>query len=563
MQLSSHRFWPRLVLSILLLLLTSNAWAWKPTTHVYLGSYALEDALDDGRVTIPRIDPKSGQMVESTYQVDPKTLSALRSHAPQYRAGILGPDAYPDMLTGQQVIHPSASETSIIGGPNAWLEHLWRQAESDNSDAVRAFTIGYLTHAAGDMFGHTFVNNFSGGPFAITPPKGPQNAIKHIIVEGYVDKRINADRLDANFFNASISGVDDFIYRNMIDARPGTVLSDKLLKAGGEGTGFSIPRMFSSIRADLQRDIDNYYATKSDYDRRASNCGTWDFGCSKVGILAEKQAYIVANGIQTTYKEYWRDDIDEGLRAWPGVSHEVAKALFFNSSRKADIDRAEAILTKYSTDHLLSMAGSPDFVGLGIGAINSIIEAITPDFLLEPIRKLKENLLNTMLQAAIGMDKDQLKAYMTSPDKYFDQILTSGDGQNVSLQRFNADFLKINDPGYTNPRESFEIDRVPAAYNTMVMSKLILLSPSEVNRFLQDVGSSQRLQQPNVMLGFIDTLDGSNQWWKQRMVLSKDSNAYRRVFKKQAGENSHRVKWINETMSVNIASNLHKKLQEK
>lgn len=526
-----------IAIAISLVSYPSAAWAWKPTTHVYLGKQALDDALDDGKVTIPRVDYNNGQVTGEvgTYQVDPTILAALRSNAPQYRAGILGPDAYPDILTGQQVIHPSASETKIAGGPNAWLAYLWGRANAANTSAIRAFTVGYLTHAAGDMFGHTFVNNFSGGSFAITPPEGPANAVKHIVVEGYTDKRVDARAMDRNFFNVSIDGVSDFIYQNMIDARPGTVLDGQLLRAGGAGTDLSVPRIYSTLRANLQRDISAYYAKKADYDRRADACKPLDFSCSRVAILAEKGTYVATNGIQVTYKEAWRDDIDSGLRAWPGVSHEVAKALFFNTSRSADTQRAEAVLQKYVTDHLLSMSGAPDFVGLTANAISSIVDAITPDFLLEPIRKLKEDLLNTMLKSAIGMTKQELKEYLTSPDKYFDQVLGRGSGENTNLKSFNANYLKIKDTGYTNPSESFNANVVPAAYNTIVMSKLILLGQSEVNRLLSDLKSSARLQQPNVMLGFISTLDGDNQW-SSGMVFAQDCNAYRQIFMKQPGE---------------------------
>ncbi|NES21120.1 MAG: hypothetical protein F6K41_19870 [Symploca sp. SIO3E6] len=463
-----------------------EVWAWKPTTHVYLGKQALDDALDDGKVTISRVDYENGQIIGEvgTYQVDSSILAALRSHAPQYRAGILGPDAYPDILTGQQVIHPSSSETGIAGGSDAWLTYLWNRANVTNTAAVRTFTVGYLTHAAGDMYGHTFVNHFSGGSFAITPPAGPANAVKHIVVEGSIDKRLDTRALDANFFNASIDGVKDFIYQNMIDARPETFLDSELLRAGGGGTDFSIPRIYSTLRADLQRDIDAYYAKKADYDRRANACKPLDFSCSRLAILAEKAAYVTANGIQITYKEAWRDDIDSGLRAWPGVSHEVAKALFFNPSRSPDTQRAEDVLQRYVTDHLLSMSGAPDFVGLTAGVISDIIDAITPDFLLEPIRKLKEDLLNTLLKSAIGMTKQELQKYLTSPDTYFDEVLGSGAGENTNLQRFETDYLKMNDTEYFNPNV------VPAAYNTIVMSKLILLGQSEVNRLLSDLGSS-------------------------------------------------------------------------
>ena len=519
-----------LLLITFVLLSTMHTFAWKPTTHVYLAEQALDDALDNGKVTINRVNYTTGEVIGviGEYAVDANILSALRNNAAQYRAGVLGPDAYPDILTGQQVIHPV--------NPNDWFEYLWREAGND-SGAIKAFTLGYITHAAGDMYGHTFINNFTGGAFEIKPPKGPANAIKHVLLEGYVDKRLDASALSGSFFDASISGVNNFIYRKMINAKPGSYLSNNLLPEGGEGTDFSIPRIYSTLRANLQSDIDAYYAKKADYDRRYDNCSLTDFSCSKVLIEAEKTAYVTANGLIVTYKEAWRDDIDEGLRTWPHVSHEVAKALFFNPLRKANVQRAEDILKDYALINLTSMSGAPDFVGIGIDTIGNVIDAITPDFLLEPIRKLKEDLLNTLLEEAIGMNKEDLKKYLTNPELYFDEVMSVGSGENITLASFNSDYLKISDSGYSNPGEYFDYRNFPAAYNTVTINKLMMLSQSGINQLLSDMGSSQRLDKGNVMLGFIQSLDGDNQW-KMGMSLAGDCATYTQIFALQAGEKS-------------------------
>jgi hypothetical protein len=507
--------------------------AWKPTTHVYLADIAVQDALPDGRVTIPRVDHATGRIAGAigTYKVDAAILAALRTNRDQYRAGVLGPDAYPDIVTGQQSIHPARQDSGVPGGSNSWLAYLWSRG-AYGASATRAFVVGFLTHAAGDMFGHTFVNHFTGGSFTFTPL---DNAIKHVIVEGYVDKRLPRAVLGPGFFRASIAGVDPFIYKEMVDARPGTLLGGSLLRADAAGARLSIPSIFSTLRERLQRDIEAYYRAKADYDRRYNACALTDFSCSKAKIVAEKTAYMAANAAIVTYKEYWRNDIDEGLRLWPGVSHDVARALFFNPSRRADVEVAEARLKRYAEVHLTSMMGAPDILGLTAAAVQDVIAAITPEFLLAPLRKLKDDMLNAMLTAAIGMNKEQLRAYLTNPENYFDKMLARGAGEHVSLRAFNATYLKIRDPGYTNPDESFDYRKVPAAYNSVVMSKLILLDKGEVNRLLQDLGSAQRLKSPNIMLGFIRTLDGSRQW-KDGMVLAKDQRAYDQVFMRQPGE---------------------------
>ena len=179
------------------------------------------------------------------------------------------------------------------------------------------------------------------------------------------------------------------------------------------------------------------------------------------------------------------------------------------------------------------MAGAPDIVGLTAQAVSAIITAITPDFLLVPLRALKEELLNTLLVNAIGMNKQQLKDYLTQPDRYFDQVMTAGGGTHVTLAQFNADYLHLADPGYANPGEAFDYHKVPAAYNTVILSKLILVSPQTIDELMM-AGDPGRLlhpllQQPNVMLGFIRTLDGSLQW-QSGFVPAEDCMAYDRIF---------------------------------
>jgi hypothetical protein len=515
-----------LLLLALALQLPGEARAWKPTTHAYLADIAVQDALDDGQVSIAVLSTGGSR----TYPVDPAVLQALREGHPQYRAGVLGPDAYPDIATGQMTIHPDPQESGVAGGSNAWLEHIWRSF--DGTPQERAFRLGFLTHAAGDMYGHTFINHFTGAPFTMSPP---QNAIKHVVLEGYIDTRLPAQALGGDFFNASIAGLEGRIYSAMVDARPGTLLGTTLMPPDAAGGSYSVPRIFSTMRAGLQRDIDAYYAYKADLQRRISACGALDFSCSAVMMGAELAAFVAVNGPIVTYKEYWRDDIDEGLRLWPSTSHAVAQALFFNPQRRTDVASADAILTQYAEGHLLSMAGAPDVIGISIQTVQAIIAAITPDFLLVPLRALKEELLNTMLKAAIGMDKQQLHDYMTRPDLYFDQVMTAGAGEQVTLARFNADYLRINDPGFTNPDLSFDFRNVPAAYNTVVLSKLILLSPQSIDMLVASLGGQVQLHEPNIMLGFIRTLDGSRQW-RSGAFIAEDCAFYDAIFMAIPGE---------------------------
>src|SRR5262249_27260565 len=122
------------------------ALAWKPKTHVYLAEIAYKDAVDDGFFTIYETDYQTGTVKRNSdgspvvigkYPVNPAVLAALRSNPAHFRAGVLGPDAYPDIATGQQIIHPAGKkgngETEADlnrggPGPDEWLRHLWNLA---------------------------------------------------------------------------------------------------------------------------------------------------------------------------------------------------------------------------------------------------------------------------------------------------------------------------------------------------------------------------------------------------------------------------------------------------
>ena len=130
---------------------------------------------------IPR--PRSGKIIvgRSAYSDRPAPVAAaLKAHRASYNAGVVGPDGFPDIAYGQSQIHPNHT--------GKWLTYLLRKAR-DGADRdeggtrrpasvvtkysdtekgqILAFSYGYLTHAAGDMWGHTFINDFAQGPVSV------------------------------------------------------------------------------------------------------------------------------------------------------------------------------------------------------------------------------------------------------------------------------------------------------------------------------------------------------------------------------------------------------------
>ncbi len=568
---------PARLLAVTALLSASSALAWKPITHNYLAEEALRDA-QDGSVTIPVLvngQPQNPPVFQ-TYQVDQALLSVLQSNVAQYRAGVMGPDAYPDIMTGQQVIHPHSSQDTPTThkGSNEWLEHLWDSSRSD-SPAVKAFVAGYLTHAAGDLFAHTFVNYYAGGSFAINPHT---NASKHLVIEGYMGKRtpvlykynnpgsvitsgIFGQRSGTNlapFYPSSdfsIAGVETFIYDKMVNVVPNSPLAGLYQ---GRLSAASVPFLYSKTKQGLQVHIDWYFREKDRLQNRLNDCGFLNLICkTKWSALLLTHTTVV--WATKEYARAWQRDIDTGLRLWPSVSHALAMQLIYPSDdgdpKNAGItgDRlreADRIASDYFWNHMVSMTGSPDQGGPVARWALNFMSNLFPTW--DWFAKMKERMVEKMIHDATGKTLDEWKDIASNPETKFDPVmqLAAAGATPISLQKMNSDVLMLPvmangqpDPGYQDPSLRFSVDQLSPAYNTLIMSKLILISQSELVRFAQNLPYSSpaptsseiaAATQRNAILGFIDSLDGGNQ--RDESVIFRNCGAYNSVFKPQMGD---------------------------
>lgn len=157
--------------------------AFKPYTHNETARHAYEDVVDDGNVTINDVE----------YPVRTELVQALQNQPAAYNAGVIGPDGFPDLGYGQSQIHPEET--------GQWLEYLYEGAWAAYADPSRsqvdkeqilAFTYGFMTHAAGEMWAHTLMNKVSDGVF---PSVGDilggdvaaaEIALRHTIAEAYI-----------------------------------------------------------------------------------------------------------------------------------------------------------------------------------------------------------------------------------------------------------------------------------------------------------------------------------------------------------------------------------------
>ncbi|HEY5617025.1 MAG TPA: hypothetical protein VIK60_03730, partial [Vicinamibacterales bacterium] len=160
--------------------------AWKPYTHVETAKDVRADLLDDGQLTIAGHE----------YDVHPKVFEAIRDYEAFYYAGTVGPDGFPDLVMGLGVIHATDTATWLT----RILDMAWA-AQTDSSfttaekSQILAWSYGFLTHAAGDHWAHTLVNEFAEGVFPAvgevvssisTEQRELANALRHNLVEGYI-----------------------------------------------------------------------------------------------------------------------------------------------------------------------------------------------------------------------------------------------------------------------------------------------------------------------------------------------------------------------------------------
>ncbi|MCX7973673.1 MAG: hypothetical protein N3B16_04145, partial [Candidatus Aminicenantes bacterium] len=92
--------------------------AWKTIVHTHLTLICRQDALDDGKLIIYEMDYENGRIklddqgrpVEiGRYEIDPLILQAIRQYPDHLKAGVVGTDVLPDLITAQTIVHPDNS----------------------------------------------------------------------------------------------------------------------------------------------------------------------------------------------------------------------------------------------------------------------------------------------------------------------------------------------------------------------------------------------------------------------------------------------------------------------
>jgi hypothetical protein len=184
-----------------------SAFGWKLLTHVALGN----ECVDQISATMPLGAAQAKVNIGSIGidVSDPAWYRCIIGNQEVFRAGCMGPDAFPDLESGQYYMHPNNGKLNGIGsgvtlenrqcpaksfrGIDYAMIMLEKAGKSGDSAAI-AFALGYLCHVTGDAFGHTWINEKSHGAWNLTSGSGPfgplTEEVKHSCVEMFVDSKI-------------------------------------------------------------------------------------------------------------------------------------------------------------------------------------------------------------------------------------------------------------------------------------------------------------------------------------------------------------------------------------
>ncbi|MEZ5557074.1 MAG: hypothetical protein R3E86_00795 [Pseudomonadales bacterium] len=227
--MNRNRLHPLVTVSCLVLALSSanSALAFKIDTHVWLAAHLWQE-----------IDQSNGALqirgLPGRYQMDAPVVAAIRAHRGAFLMGVLGADAYPDLVAGQMTTHPGVNATYTVNGQlrmawqtDDWLRHVRDSAIASGDPEALAFAYGYLLHAAMDTWAHTYVNLYVGEVFLIF--KNQEAAERHVALESFIKAQhrtlLTDPDLGAASASSSVSSREAATEIGRIASNPGRVLN--------------------------------------------------------------------------------------------------------------------------------------------------------------------------------------------------------------------------------------------------------------------------------------------------------------------------------------------------
>ena len=439
---------------------TRAARRWKINTHLFAANKALADAVSDGKVTIPPY---------GEFPIAASALRALRAEPAAYRAGVLAPDLFPDMYVGGWVLH---SDTPKEWNADQWMRHVWSTArgwsDAGERDKVLAFAYGYLTHGAGDMFAHTYVNQKADGAWVTFTGPSRSTAVKHVVLEGYVGAHTPATDLTLDVWPRFVANV--------------------LIKDATARRHMPVARHYKrwlEIYDWLGPQIEK---AKKQMNNNINDDAPYWMKCTANPVACAKKEQM----------ESWRLDINRGFRALVDSSQTLGEELM-----DGEMGEGVGAMTGWMKEWVPKMFGAHavgegasemaefmDWVGDPLAPINEAIMAEVTRFMKEEFPKYYE-LYQAVKDPATQMD-------------------------NVGFPAGTRQLVDRDMGVATGSQEPFDWRAFEPMYNTVILSKLILLDGDGLNELARRAGVAEPLfksgEDTNIMLGVFKSLTQSYQW---------------------------------------------------
>ena len=523
-----------------------DAYAWSYMSHVNSANILLMETLSKPAYSGGRNPQKNLEIANLTdgttweYTMPAEFNRAIREYPAAFRTGALGPDFYPDMVIGQAWIHPYDTDATV--GSGEWLSLLvdavnsMPQYSGDRLEAL-SFTLGYMLHYCGDMFGHDFVNMFSGGTFPnltdvdYLDSKNPElnNVLSHMAIEAQMDKFVNAA-----FYSKS----------DMLDIEaPTRFVTDTLLVDGNIASGVADLYYLFETDDSLLGGIPVYLDVMVSFRNNVM----------KVADKFRPNTELITMGI-SSYADQWALDLDAAIYGLVDTFDMIARRLVTGENNPAIEEDTlhDWIFEGYPIKEMLKERLDLDKIDKDNGTVNIILEELSlwwdtyalkalgvPDVFVDGLPEWLDYILQVftwpidiavaalktalsaifaeIIVAAVGTEVGLLigqfeafKSRLEVPEvqlDHADNAYQPAEDNSAELMKYLSDYLDeqkllagktaaslIKNSDGKNVLDQLVDSDFDAFYNTMVMFKLILMGPDNFTKLLEEFGLSSQNQ---------------------------------------------------------------------
>ena len=401
------------------------------------------------------------------------------------RAGAIGPDLFPDLITGQTVVHPGEGPQS--GRWAAYLESEVRRVAGlydaspgsfDESPILRAYYAGWLAHMAGDLFGHAWVNDYAGGVWPTISDgvtgEETKNILRHLIVEAYVSNKIPGAFLTGPRVTMDVPAGGQLTNRYLMTWITGN--GGRIDHDDSEDDRFGINPIITGYASGTPYHLDVFFSIR---DRLRSVTRNINWDALWAGFITQLVfGYFDFGQASLLYNHQWFKDVDTALKELVNSQLHVARRMSSGEGFGAWFDEIESWLLRYG----LSGLGLPDAVGRGIemtGAVQEqIADAILPDEVKEAISDLKRWFIDYVMEKAFGITLTEMEDALRDPATQFRNPLLFPAGTKEKIDGELANFGRVFPAGecYRNSFAPF--------LDTLTMIKLQLVDQNELARVM-------------------------------------------------------------------------------